>query len=147
MTQMTDEQKQDLFDQLMETNQWTAAEAIAAIDRKDATFERIEKLKSLIKIKIQLPVSEIDGWDEMSFATRNEVLWELGFNTRDCGYGVDLICHTWFGPVRCGEVVFSEERLDKPYLTKVVNGCNVASVDARYFYEQETLRAMKGNKK
>ena len=116
------------------------------ISKKIANYERISEVKARIKLQYSVPVRFITGWPGMNETWRRKALWDLGFNTKDYAYVEDVCCYTFAGKRECGIIVIGNERTDKEYLNLVINGRHVASDDARFFDDQETLHTMRGNK-
>lgn len=84
---------------------------------------------------------------ELTRTQQDSFLWELGFNTKFANTERRL---EWARSPEGSpkqeflEIIVGSERLDKAYTTKVVNGVNVASWEARTFFDQEVLREIVG---
>ena len=62
-------------------------------------------------------------------ATLVSVLWELGIDT-NYGFTFDVGCFNTNGKVRCGMYLVGQERTDEEWVTLVVDGNSVASLEA-----------------
>ncbi len=137
----------DLSAQLRD-NGYSADEMSRLIMYKIENKEKIDSIRQVVRIGRMIPISEIHGWYGMNENQRKETLNELGFNVKDFQYVVDVGCFRYnTNHIVCGEYVYGSERTDKAWLNLVIEGRNVASEEARYHKDQETLQVMRGNKK
>jgi hypothetical protein len=147
---MSDEEKQELFDQLVAFG-YSASEAEALVKKKSDNYAQIKTIEGLLKIAQTVPVRFISNWDKMNERQRRDALWKLGINTRadsiGGGYAVDIQCYRWGMKVECGEVALGNERVDKSWVRMTVNGEHVASDEARFFRDRDTLEVLRGNKR
>ena len=61
---------------------------------------------------------------------KNIYLWKMGYNVKSKGWAIDTCCYNWNGNLECGEIVIGEERTDKEWTSKRVEGRLVASDEA-----------------
>ena len=143
---MNNEQKADFFDYLMQSGM-DAAEAVSLTDYKAAVAEEIKTLEKAITLGKMLPLNQLEAWDSWTAEQRNKKLWTLGFDTKRYKYVIDVQGYANRGIMECGKVIYGQERVDKGWTNKVIDGCNVASEEARYYYMRDELQVMRGNKK
>jgi len=129
---MTEVEKQELFDYLMEQEGTTAKEAVELTEYKAENYEDIERVISTIHLARTIPLSMLPTWDELGEDTKKAVLWELGLNTKEYAYCIDVRCTRIGTKVVCQKVIVGCERLDEAWLDMTVNGERVASEEARY---------------
>jgi hypothetical protein len=140
------QERMDLFNQILGFG-YTAKEAQELVEIKFAKEDR-ELIERSFIVGRMLPVSYIPEWKNLDEAGRKDVLWNLGFDIKKFNYLEDVACYTTQeGKRECGLVIRGSERVDKEWITKVVDGCNVATDEARYWKDRETLEVMRGNKK
>lgn len=125
--------KMELFNHIMEYG-YTAKEAEALVEFKFSPRCRAtETNRELYNYTRLIPVRLITGWDDLTTKQRRKVLWELGINPYGkVDFSEDVCCYRWGDKVECGRIVIGDERQDKAWLNKRVNGKLVASDEVKY---------------
>lgn len=127
---------------------YPASEADRLILIKKENLKDIESLKESVTIAKTRPVASIPGWNELTDIEKEDMLWQLGFNVKDYNYVIDIGCYRWnSNKVECGEIVYCQERTDKEWLSLIINGCHIASDEALYHKDKDTLEVLRGNTK
>lgn len=136
----------DLFAQLR-SHDYSVNDAMDLVALKAERYEAIMGVMSTVKIARSMPIRAISGWDGMTEEARLEALWTMGFDVRNFAYVLDVGCFRYgSSKVECGEFIYGSERLDVGWLNLVIEGCNVATIEARFHADGEVLRAMRPTK-
>lgn len=142
------EEKLDFFHYLKENGfTGSAAEAANLAEYKITHKEEVDAFKKLVQIGKTIPLEYLEGFFRLKDKEKKDLLWELGLNTRGFKWVLDVQCYVSGEKRMCGYVVYGQERTDKEWLTIVINGRNVASDEARFYKDRDTLQVMRGNKK
>jgi len=104
---------------------------------------RVVKMGKLVPLRILNEAIE-EGWESLTSRQQNDVLWELGINTRQKCWFTDAACFNYCEKRECGVFLFGEERTDREWLTKKIGDNSVASIEARYHKDKETLNVLRG---
>lgn len=130
----TEKFKKELFNQIMEAGDHTAAESIDLVKLKLKYEHEANKFRRNIKVPKMIPADLIpDGI--IKSKDFNEILYNTGFDTVESSWVYDVCCYTWEGKVKCGLVILGEERLDKTW-----GRSGHQSDDAFYFNSRELLK-------
>lgn len=139
----------DLKDQMLEFG-YNEGEAYLAASQKLANSVKNQSIDGLYYGKI-IPLRVIreylegePNWHDLSDKQRATILWELGFNTKTYNWFINAGCIRYGKRVECGVFIQGAERLDKEWLTMKVNDKSVASIEARFHKDQDTLSVLKG---
>ena len=146
---MDNEDKLEFFDHLV-GHGVGAKEAIDLTEYKMSVSDEVDEFVKMIPIDKSVSLDflkENANWDNISAKEQDKILWDMGFNTKRYKYVIDVSCMREGGKVKCGKVLLGAERLDKQWLTQVINGHHTASIEARYFNDQDILETMRGNTK
>jgi hypothetical protein len=140
-----------LLDELLEAD-YTAEEAVALItslgELPEGAMTVSEASTAEFDIRKYINVKDLPkNFFKWSKQEQCNQLWQIGFNTKKF---VHQVVVGWFRdppnnpmPVY-GCFLIGSERVDKAYTNMVIEGCNVASEESRYFYLQEELREIRG---
>lgn len=135
----TQEFQQDLFNQLLEHG-YTGKEAESIIKKKVRNESSILRARRTAKILKITPLRYLNIPKGKKQA--NEYLNELGYNTKNCEWAIDVCCYTWNNKVECGEVLIGSERTDKKWTNKRIDGYRVCSDEALLYGSGIDLREM-----
>lgn len=127
----TEEFKKELFNQIMEAGGHTAEEAFTLVNQKLAIEKEIAQFRRSIKVPRHLPLELVDT----KHPDIDKILFNIGFDTINSKWMVDVCCYMWQGSMKCGAVVLGTERLDKKWLQS-----DRKSDDAFYYTSREVLR-------
>lgn len=128
---MNNEDKASFFDYLMESGM-DAKEAVELTEFKGAVASNVEWVTETLNLCRTLPLKLVPNFETLSDKEKKKLLWELGFNTNNYQYCIDVRCHKWNNKTVCEKVIIGEERRDHQWRNKIVNGQFVASDAARY---------------
>lgn len=142
---MNNEDKASFFDYLMESGM-SAKEAIELTNFKEMVAEEVKSLEDKITLGKMIPIKYLTDWENLDAKAKDRLLWEMGLDTKKYQWLEDVRCYTENSKRVCGKVVYGQERTDKDWTRKTINGVHVASLESRYFYDQDELAIMKGNK-
>jgi hypothetical protein len=91
--------------------------------RQTLSLESVEKLPTVVNN---------GGWDKLGEGEKEDLLWELGFDSKAYGWKTEVGMHQGTsGKPTFDKYVVSNERVDTGWATLVIEGKNVASFEAR----------------
>ncbi len=155
MSEQAVDECKDLFEYMLSIG-YTPQEAqrVSILKIKYSDYDRVGMEGLTLRKHIPLWVVEkVAPWDEMEEVHRRSVLWNLGLDTKEYKYFLDAGCYSWAEGIECGAIVVGNERTDVEWSNLVIEGCNMASMDARliasgdYSLQKELEYMQRTNKK
>lgn len=145
MTEWTQEDKCSFFEFLID-NGTPEDEAVQLTEYKACVSSYVSALAKTVKLGKIVPLHALDkSFELMNKKEKDKYLYNIGFDTKQYTWLIDVSCYTWNGKRECGKVIYGCERSDKVWRTTIVNGISVATIESRYIKDMDTLYTMKSN--
>lgn len=95
-----------------------------------------EHLKTSEKINLSriIPLDifgTLSCWDRLSEAQQKQKLWDIGIDSADYEWVIDVGCITMNNKRICGYLIKGQERTDKAWTSLIIEGKRVASWEAQ----------------
>ncbi len=126
---------------------YSAKHAAELITEREKNKDAIKTVRESIDLAKSFPIELIPDFEKYTQIQQDNILWELGINTKGYAWVIDVCCYNYDGEAQCGKLIVGQERTDKGWTNKVVEGRNVASDEARYYNDRDTLQVMRGNRR
>jgi len=142
----TEEYKSEFFAFLLENSDLNPEAAMELTEYKACIDDEVQGLANALKLGKIIPLDVVAR--ELYGKNKDEInsyLWNIGFDTKQYTYVIDVACYTWNNNRNCGKVIYGAERLDNQWLNTIIEGNHVASLEARYHKDMDTLYTMKSN--
>ncbi len=132
----TEEFKMNLFNQIREDGGKTKEEAEELVTYFTMNEAKITSFKNTIRVSRSIPLRYVE--DTLLTKSKPEIdklLFNLGFDTINSSYVIDVHCYTWEGKTECGKVLLGQERLDPKWMQS-----DRKSDDAFHYMNREIMR-------
>jgi len=109
----------------------------------DQKFFPVRKILSFCNLGSFPSIQKYGGWDKMTIDQKKDFLWEVGLDSREYGWKTGIGYHRELGGKQVlDKYIESNERTDNQWLTKLVDGRSVASLEAKvYAARDQSLEA------
>lgn len=87
------------------------------------------------------------SWTDSSKKQKSDILWQLGFDTKNFSWFTNSGCFNYDGKRECGLFIQGSERLDRKWLETKINDSSVATTEARFHEDKNQLDILRGNKR
>ena len=131
---------EEVFYNLLDSG-YSKKEAQDLVIQKMEADREYRKEEDPITLRLNYPlkgVEELDrvvvegGWGSMPEEKKRSLLWDMGLDTKVYPWRLDIGLHRGVGgDIVFGAYLYGQERVDKGWVTKVVEGRRVASEEAQ----------------